>query len=110
MWILDLPALKYSIMINGVIILCIMKADVLDSFDDIYVLYKLSNRRRKNSTTFHLKFLKRLNQCIFEFQGWNTDITKLKDKSNLPEALLNYIQYLEEELEVPIINCFRGAK
>ena len=36
------------------------------------------------------------------FQGWNTDITKLKDKDNLPLALLNYIQFLEEELEVPI--------
>ena len=98
---LDLPALKYSIMINGVTELCMMKADVLDSFDDIYVCTNYQIGEEKFNY-FPFEISEETKPVYRKFQGWNTDITKLKDKSNLPEALLNYIQYLEEELEVPI--------
>ena len=98
---LDLPALKYSIMINGVTELCMMKADVLDSFDEIQVCthYQIGEEK---FNYFPFEISENTKPVYRNFQGWNTDITKLKDKDNLPLALLNYIQFLEEELEVPI--------
>ncbi len=98
---LDLPALKYSIMINGVTELCMMKADVLDSFDEIQVCthYQIGEEK---FNYFPFEISENTKPVYRNFQGWNTDITKLKDKENLPLALLNYIQFLEEELQVPI--------
>ena len=98
---LDLPALKYSIMINGVTELCMMKADVLDSFDEIQVCthYQIGE---EELNYFPFEISEETKPVYRNFEGWNTDITKLKDKDNLPLALLNYIQFLEEELEVPI--------
>ena len=98
---LDLPALKYSIMINGVTELCMMKADVLDSFDEIQVCthYQIGEEK---FNYFPFEISEKTKPVYRNFQGWNTDITKLKDKDNLPLALLNYIQFLEEELAVPI--------
>ena len=101
-WI-DLPALKYAIMINGVTQLSMMKVDVLDKFDEIKVCthYKLKN----GSTTDALPF----DLCDDDFtpvytamKGWNTDTSKITDYKLLPEELHDYVEFLEEELKVPI--------
>ena len=101
-WI-DLPALKYAIMLNGVTQLAIMKADVLDTFDEINVCthYKLKNGTLTDALPFDL-----CNEDITPIhktlKGWNVDITDITDYKSLPSELIEYIVFLEEELKVPI--------
>lgn len=101
-WI-DLPALKYAIMINGVTQLTMMKADVLDAFDEINVCthYKLKNGALTDELPFDLS-----NADIIPvyktLKGWNVDITGITDFKSLPSKLVDYIVFLEEELKVPI--------
>ncbi len=101
-WI-DLPALKYAIMLNGVTQLAIMKADVLDTFDEINVCthYKLKNGTLTDALPFDL-----CNEDITPIhktlKGWNVDITDITDYRSLPSELIEYIVFLEEELKVPI--------
>ena len=99
-WI-DLPALKYAIMINGVTELCMMKADVLDSFEEINVCthYKING---EEFDYFPFEIGKDTIPVYKSLKGWNTDITNLIDQNNLPKELLDYIHFLEAELEVPI--------
>ena len=99
-WI-DLPALKYAIMINGVTELCMMKADVLDSFEEIKVCthYKING---EEFDYFPFEIGKDTIPVYKSLKGWNTDITNLIDQNNLPKELLDYIHFLEAELEVPI--------
>ncbi len=99
-WI-DLPALKYAIMINGVTELCMMKADVLDSFEEIKVCthYKING---EEFDYFPFEIGKDTIPVYKSLKGWNTDITNLIDQNNLPKDLLDYIHFLEAELEVPI--------
>ena len=99
-WI-DLPALKYAIMINGVTELCMMKADVLDSFEEIKVCthYKING---EEFDYFPFEIGKDTIPVYKSLKGWNTDITNIIDQNNLPKELLDYIHFLETELEVPI--------
>ena len=99
-WI-DLPALKYAIMINGVTELSMMKADVLDSFEDIYVCtHYIQNEEKINFFPFDLS--DDTKPVFKKVKGWNQDITKSKKESDFPKELSAYINYLEKELEVPI--------
>ena len=99
-WI-DLPALKYAIMINGVTELSMMKADVLDSFEDIYVCtHYIQNEEKINFFPFDLS--DDTKPVFKKVKGWNQDITKSKKESDFPRELSAYINYLEKELEVPI--------
>ena len=99
-WI-DLPALKYAIMINGVTELSMMKADVLDTFKDIYVC---THYLQKDEQIDYFPFeLNENTRPIFKkVAGWNQDITKCKKEEDFPIELSSYIEYLETELEVPI--------
>jgi len=99
-WI-DLPALKYAIMINGVTELSMMKADVLDSFEEIYVCtHYIQNEEKINFFPFDLS--DNTKPVFKKVKGWNQDITKSKKESDFPKELSAYINYLEKELEVPI--------
>ena len=99
-WI-DLPALKYAIMINGVTELSMMKADVLDSFEDIYVCtHYIQNEEKINFFPFDFSY--NTKPVFKKVKGWNQDITKSKKESDFPKELSAYINYLEKELEVPI--------
>ena len=99
-WI-DLPALKYAIMINGVTELSMMKADVLDSFEDIFVCtHYLQNGEKIDFFPFELS--KNTQPVLKKIKGWNTDITKCKDEDSFPIELSDYIQFLEQELDIPI--------
>ena len=99
-WI-DLPALKYAIMINGVTELSMMKADVLDSFEDIFVCtHYLQNGEKIDFFPFELS--DSTQPVLKKIKGWNTDITKCKDEDSFPNELSDYIKFLEQELDIPI--------
>lgn len=98
---LDLVALKYTIMINGVTELIMMKADVLDTFDKIKVCvaYKQAG---KELTDFPFELDNSIEPVYKELSGWKTDLTKIQSESDFPKELKDYIDFLEEELEIPI--------
>ena len=100
-WI-DIPALKYAIMLNGVTELVMMKADVLDTFEKIYACthYKV-NGEVIDYMPYDINATPP--EPIFEeIEGWNTDLTGIRTKEEIPAAVANYIAYLEKALEVPI--------
>ncbi len=99
-WI-DLPALKYAIMINGVTELSMMKADVLDSFEEIYVCtHYLQDGKEIDFFPFELS--DNTQPVLKKIKGWNMDITKIEEEVDFPVELSNYIKFLEKELHVPI--------
>ena len=99
-WI-DLIQLRYSIMINGVTQLILMKSDVLDDFEIIKacVGYKLKDRSRTEELPYELEEVEPIYK---EFAGWKTDMTRFTHKSQFPQAFRDYISFLEEFLETPI--------
>ena len=99
-WI-DLPALKYAIMINGVTELSMMKADVLDSFKEIYVCTHYA-QQGEQIDYFPFELNENTKPVFKKVSGWHQDITKCKKEEDFPLELSNYIKYLEEELEIPI--------
>lgn len=100
-WI-DLPSLKYSIMINGVTQLLMMKADVLSIFSNIKVCtaYELQNGKISDMVPYEIVHEK-INPVYTELKGWNTAI-KGNSKESLPSELNDYIKFLETHLQVPI--------
>jgi len=100
-WI-DLPALKYAIMINGVTELSMMKADVLSVFETIKVCthYQI-NSEIVDYLPFDIDGVE-ITPIYKELKGWNCDLTSLQNYESSPQALKDYVSYLEKELEVPI--------
>ncbi|MDB4678406.1 adenylosuccinate synthase [bacterium] len=98
---LDLPALKYAIMINGVTELNMMKTDVLDTFDTIKICtaYKV-NGELTDQMPFDLT--ETVEPVYIEMKGWKTDLTGLANGDNLPIELQEYISFIEEATGVPI--------
>jgi len=99
---LDLIALKYAVQINGVTQLIMMKADVLSGFDTL----KICTAYNYNGETItHLPYnieADRITPIYTEVKGWKADLTKMTEASQLPSELMEYIDFLEKELEVPI--------
>lgn len=100
-WI-DLPAMKYAIMINGVTELSMMKADVLSGFDVIKVCiaYKI-NGEIVDYLPFDIADHD-IEPIYEEITGWSHDLTQLTDYKDAPIELKNYVTYLEKALETPI--------
>lgn len=100
-WI-DLPALKYAIMINGVTQLFMMKADVLNSFEIIKACtdYKTSEGV-SNKLPYDLCATK-VEPVWMSLKGWNKDTSDLTDFEQIPQELSDYLRFLENELKVPI--------
>tara|TARA_B100001287_G_C22683004_1_gene531598 strand:- start:2687 stop:3949 length:1263 start_codon:yes stop_codon:yes gene_type:complete len=99
-WI-DIPALKYAININGVTKLMMMKADVLSGID---VIKACTHYETKEGIIDYLPFQSNhdLTPIYKEIKGWRSDLTKLSSLNEAPKELHDYINWLEEELEVPI--------
>lgn len=99
---LDLPALKYAIMINGVTDLIMTKSDVLSGFEKIKICthYEINNKKIDYmpfdivNETVHPIYIER--------NGWKKDLTGITSEENFPEELSEYIEFLEKELKVPI--------
>jgi len=98
---LDLPMLKYAIMINGTTQLMITKADVLSRFDKIKICtaYRINNR-----TTDQLPYdinLK-IEPVYIEMKSWKDDLSGIRKSSELPSELMDYIQFIEKNTGVPV--------
>lgn len=100
-WI-DLPALKYAIMINGVTQLVMTKADVLSGFNHIYACthYKY-NGELINYMPYDINSVQPI-PVLQEIDGWQEDITGITEQHQLPAKLSSYIKFLENQLGVPI--------
>jgi len=98
---MDLVALKYVVMLNGVTQLIMTKSDVLDSFDTIKIAtaYKVNGEITEH---FPYEIEGEIEPIYKEFKGWNTDISNIKNRKDLPENLKTYIKYIENEVGVPI--------
>ncbi len=98
---LDLPVLKYSIMLNGVTQLFMTKADVLTGFDKIMVCtkYKVGNK-----IIDHVPYeLAEISEPIFnEMKGWTKDLSMIKSTDEIPAELEEYMKFIENETGVPI--------
>ncbi len=100
-WI-DLPALKYAIMINGVTELIMMKADVLDTFEKIYACTHYNYLGETIDYMPYEIITNKPEPVLKEIEGWNQDLTGIRSQDEIPQALANYIAFLEQELNVPI--------
>lgn len=100
-WI-DLPALKYAIMINGVTQLIMTKADVLSAFEKVLVCTHYLHRGEKIDYLPFDVLGNDLNPVYDELDGWAEDLTGLSSIDEIPENLKRYILYLEQKLETPI--------
>ncbi len=99
---LDIPALKYTIMINGVTQLIMTKADVLAIFDTIKVCTHYELDGEKIDYLPYDAALRDIKPIYKDMPGWKTDLTGLSREDEFPEALSAYIHYLENELVTPI--------
>ena len=101
-WI-DLVALKYAIMLNGVTKLIMMKSDVLDGFDEIKacVAYEINGEVVKEFP-FSIEE-DEIKPVYVTLPGWKTDMTSIKSEKEFPQAFKDYINFLEEELQTPIV-------
>jgi adenylosuccinate synthase len=100
-WI-DLVALKFACMINGVTKIVMTKADVLDGFEELRVCtaYNIDGE-----TTTEVPF--QMNRVAIEpqlqsFAGWKTDTTSLKNYNNLPQRMIEYVEFINKYLKVNI--------
>ncbi|RRD78392.1 adenylosuccinate synthase [Alloprevotella sp. OH1205_COT-284] len=98
-WV-DLVALKYAIMINGVTDLVMMKADVLDTFDKIKVCVAYEkNGVRTESMPYDTEGWTAVYE---ELEGWKTPLSDIRREEDFPKAYADYIDYLEKALKTPI--------
>jgi adenylosuccinate synthase len=98
---LDLVALKYAVMLNGVTQLIMMKADVLDQFETINICigYEINGVTIED---FPFELNDDVKPVYVELPGWQTDLTKIRNQDEFPEEFNNYINFIEEEMGIPI--------
>lgn len=98
---LDLVALRYSIMINGVTQLFMTKADVLSDFDEIRIC---TAYRMKGSVVRELPYdLYDIEEPVYEvLAGWKTDVSVVTERGRIPAALTDYIRFIERETGIPV--------
>jgi adenylosuccinate synthase len=100
-WI-DLPALKYSITLNGVTQLIMMKADVLSIFDTIKICTHYLYKGVKTDRFPYNVEPENVQPIYVDMKGWSKDLTGLTSPDDMPKELNDYILFLEKELETPI--------
>ena len=100
---LDLPALKYAIMLNGATQLFMMKADVLNHFNEIQVCvsYKLPCGETIDRIPYDINSSE-LSPVYKSFAGWNCELHPQDGFDGLPDPLVNYIEFIESEVGVPV--------
>ena len=98
---LDLVALKYTVMIDGVTDLIMMKSDCLDTFETIKVCtsYIVDG---KETDKFPFDTAAEITPVYTEFKGWNQDLTGIRREEDLPQAFKDYVKFMEDYLGVPI--------
>jgi adenylosuccinate synthase len=108
-WI-DLVALNFACMINGVTQLVMTKADVLDAFEELSACtsYGIAGKQEK-VVPFQMMKLPIVPHYV-QYKGWLKDITKIKDNTELPEEMKTYISFINEYLGVPITYISNGPE
>ena len=99
---LDLVALRYACQVNGVTQLMMMKADVLSGFKTLKVCTAYNYKGKEIK---HLPYnieSENISPVYTDFKGWAEDLTSMDSAETLPESLINYIEFLEDELQIPI--------
>lgn len=98
---LDLVALKYAIMINGVTQLIMMKSDVMNDFDTIRVAtaYEIDGKRTEE---FPYGITEGLNPVYTDFEGWKCDLRGCRSFDEFPAAFKRYVEFIERETGVPV--------
>ncbi|MDE6507676.1 MAG: adenylosuccinate synthase [Alistipes sp.] len=98
---LDLVALKYSIMINGVTQLIMMKSDVMNDFDTIRVAtaYEVGGSQ---TAEFPFDIADSLKPVYTEFEGWKCDLRGCRSYDEFPAAFKRYVEFIERETGVPV--------
>src|SRR5688572_17414713 len=100
-WI-DLVALNFACMINGVTKIVMTKADVLDAFSELEVCTEyLINGEKSKEIPFRLEKAK-IEPVYKKFKGWDTPSSEAKTKDGLPETMKNYVKFINEYLGVDI--------
>jgi adenylosuccinate synthase len=107
-WI-DLPSLKYSIMLNGVTQLVMMKVDVLNIFDEIKVCthYELPDGTITEELPFDICDMD-IKPIYKTFKGWGASLEGITDFNVMPDNLKAYTAFLEQEVQVPITYVSTG--
>jgi adenylosuccinate synthase len=108
-WV-DLVALKYTVMLNGVTKVIMTKADVLDSFKDLHVCTAYNiNGSETDKVPFQL-----MNSNIIpdykHFDGWNCDSTNIKNGKNLPEKMQHYVKFINQYIGAPVSYISNGPQ
>ena len=98
---LDLVALKYAVMINGVTALIMTKADVLDTFTSIKVATSY-NVNGVETQIMPYEFDAKIEPVYQEFKGWNTSLVEIRSEADFPAELVDYIRFIEMETGVPV--------
>ena len=106
-WI-DLVALKYTCMINGVTQMVMTKADILDAMDELNVCIGYTVDGRETTTVpFQMQRLP-LEPVYRSFKGWNTDISRIQSAAEIPPAMKEYIEFLQQYTGVPFSYVSNG--
>jgi adenylosuccinate synthase len=99
---LDIPALNYAVMINGVTELIIMKADVLSCFEKVKVCTAYSFDNQTTDKLSYEAVQADVDPVYEDFDGWMTDLTEVKTEAALPQSFRDYIKYIETQTGVEI--------
>jgi adenylosuccinate synthase len=108
---LDLVALKYAVRINGITELAITKMDVLNALDSVKacVAYKIDGVET-DDFPLDLKKLERVQPVYRDFPGWKTSLAAATNRQTLPVEVMNYLDFIETYLGVPIALLSNGPK
>lgn len=108
-WI-DLVALNFACMVNGVTKIVMTKSDVLDAFEELAVCtsYGIEGKQEK-SVPYQLNKVS-IDPSYKKFTGWMTDISKIKQHADLPAAMKVYIDFINQYLGVPVTHISNGPE
>jgi len=108
-WI-DLVALNFACMVNGVTQIVMTKADVLDAFEELSVCtsYGIDGKQEK-AVPYQMSKMP-IAPHYEQFAGWQTDITKIRDNASLPQAMKNYIAFINDYLGVDVSYISNGPE
>ena len=101
---LDLVALRYAARLNTLTALAVTKLDVLSGLDTlkVCVAYRGSDEARFEEYPYHQTVLHQATGIYEELPGWQEDIGDCRDESELPQAALDYLQYISDYVNVPV--------
>jgi adenylosuccinate synthase len=99
---LDLPALRYACMINGVTQLIMMKADVLSDFASLQICTSYKTAEGEINYLPYDMSPDKVQSIYTEVKGWTEDLTGIRGESEMPDSLKSYIRFIEDDLDIPI--------